>query len=124
MKGMKIEEGIQRRINMTDKNLYYQLWQKYLPVIALQMKNAIKGGAKEIKMSKIEFEKYGNRKASDYVFNLEIKDSKLFNNIGGTAVARDLFDMLLTNNSVKELFIANNYKISLGKEFILNISIL
>jgi len=109
---------------MNDKNIYYPLWQRYLPVITLQMKNAINGGLKEIKMSKIEFEKYGNRKASDYVFNLEIKNGRLNNVISNTAVARDLLDILQSNSLAEELMANNYFKISLGKEFILRISTL
>ena len=107
---------------MKEKNLYYSLWQKYLPVIALQMKNAVKG-IKEIKMSRSEFEVYGNRVISDYVINLEINDGKVVNNIEGSAVARDLFDILCTDNACKKMLDHRYYKFSMGKSFILKISI-
>ena len=108
---------------MNEKNLYYHLWKKYLPVFIIQMKNAV-NGTKQIKISKTEFEVFGNRTLSDYIFNLEIKNGKVTNNISGTAVARDLFDILNTDKSCKELFAKNSYKISMVKSFILEISIL
>jgi hypothetical protein len=107
---------------MKEKNLYYPLWQRYLPVIVIQVKNAI-NGAKQIKMSKAEFEVYGNRLASAYSINLEIENGKVVNNISGSAVARDLYDILKMDNTCKTLFTEHNYKFSMGKDFILNISI-
>ena len=55
---------------MEEKNVFYPVWQRYLPIITLQMKNASKG-AKEIRMTKYEFEIYGTQKASDYIVNLK-----------------------------------------------------
>jgi hypothetical protein len=105
-----------------ETNLYYALWQRYLPVIRLQMKNA-SSGLKEIKMSKREFDVYGKRKISDYVLNLEINNGKISNSIKGSAVARDLFDVLNSDDSCRVLLAEKNYKFNLGKEFILQISI-
>jgi hypothetical protein len=102
-------------------NLYYPLWKKYLPVISVQMRNAL-NAEKEIKMHKSEFEVYGNRVISDYFINLEIKNGKVVNNINGTAVARDLFDILSSDPNCKKLLANNYYKFSLGKEFVLRIS--
>jgi hypothetical protein len=107
---------------MKEKNLYYPVWQKYLPVITIQMKNAV-NGIKEIKMSKSEFEFLGNRKVSDYLINLEINKSKIANNITGSAVARDLFEILSENKICKDLLSERYYKFSMGKDFILRISI-
>ena len=107
---------------MIEMTLYYPLWQRYMPVIRLQMKNAV-NGLKEIKMSKREFEVYGKRKVSDYVINLEINNGKVANNIKGSAVTRDLFDVLSSDDSCKVLLAERNYKLNMGKEFILRISI-
>jgi hypothetical protein len=108
---------------MSEKNLYYPLWKKYLPVLIVQMKNAVYG-TKQIKMSKAEFEIHGNRTISNYFINLEIKNGKAANNISGSAVARDLFDILNSEKLCKEMFTKNNYKICMGKSFILEISII
>lgn len=102
-------------------NLYYPLWKKKLPIIQVQMKNAV-NGTKEIKMDKSEFESYGNRVVSDYFFNIEINNGKVVNNINGTAVARDLFDVLSADINCKKLLTNKYFKFSLGKEFVLRIS--
>jgi hypothetical protein len=108
---------------MSDQNIYFPLWKKYLPIIAMQMKNAVNGN-KEIKFYRNEFEGLGNRKIADYKFNLEIKNGKAVNDIRGIAVARGLFEILQQDESCKKLFQDRNYKLSMGKEFILRISIL
>jgi hypothetical protein len=107
---------------MMENNLYFSIWNRYLPVIRLQMKNAV-NGLKEIKMSKAEFELYGKRKVSDYLIDLEINNGKVANNIKGITIARDLFDVISSDDSCKVLLSKNNYKLNMGKEFILRISI-
>ncbi len=78
---------------MADKNLFYPLWQKYLPVITLQLKNAV-NGVKEIKIPKSEFDLFGSKKVADYIFNLEVKNGKVLNSIGSKGVVRDLVDII------------------------------
>jgi hypothetical protein len=87
------------------------------------MKNAV-NDTQHYQMLKSEFEKYGNRQNSDYVFNLEIVNGKVANNVSGSAVARDLFDILKKGKESNELLTKNNYKINMGKSFILEISLL
>jgi hypothetical protein len=107
---------------MTDKNLYYPLWTKYLPVITVQMKNAVKG-MKEVRMTKPEFDLHGNKKIADYIFDLEINNGKVSNNIRGKTVARDLYDTIQQNPSSKVLLENRHYKFSLGKDLVLKISV-
>lgn len=107
---------------MEEKNVFYPVWQKYLPVITLQMKNASKGD-REIRMTKYEFEIYGTKKISDYVINLEINNGKVINNKNNTLVARNLFDVLNNSKTCQALFADKCYKISMGKEFVLQISV-
>ena len=108
---------------MKDRNLYSPLWQKYQQIIAIQMKNAL-NGPKEVKIFKHEFEALGKRPLSDYVFNLEIDGSKVSNNINGSAIARDLYDSIKLNSNAFALISSHNYKFSMGKELVLNISTL
>lgn len=105
---------------MKDSNLYYPLWLKYSPVFVMLLKKALKG-TETISLNKNDFETLGDRKISDYTFNLEIKNTKVVNGIRHTAVARDLYDVLITNTKTKELLQNRHYKLSLGKEFILRI---
>ena len=107
---------------MKDANIYVGLWGKYRPVILTKMKLAFEN-PQEYKLSKHEFEAIGDRLSSGYSFNLEIRDGKVTNNIGGTAVARGLFEVLNTSDTAKILMKKNHIKITLSKEFVLRIQI-
>jgi len=107
---------------MKDANIYMNLWQKYRPVILSKMKQAHIEN-QEYQLMKHEFESIGDRTSSGYSFNLEIKDGKVSNNIGGTAVARDLFEVLKNSDTAKNMMESNHIKITLSKEFVLAIRI-
>ncbi|MGY3054238.1 hypothetical protein ACVWYG_002444 [Pedobacter sp. UYEF25] len=106
---------------MVQINLYYPLWKKYLPVFAIQFKKALTS-EQEINFTKSDLHNLGNRNKSDYGFSLEIQNGKVLNNISGSAVARDLYDVLLSDARMKELLQNNYFKLSLGKAYILKIS--
>lgn len=105
---------------MSEKNLYHSLWQKYLKVIEILLSNAIKG-EQSLRLHKHEFEISGNRKESGYTFTLEIKKGRVVNNIKGSAVARDLYDILKGSEKIKSMFKETNFKITLGRDYILKI---
>ncbi len=105
---------------MSKKNLYYSLWRNHLNDIESKMSNATIVG-QSLLLNKQEFEIYGNRKASGYTFTLEIIHGRVVNNIKGSAVARDLYDILIGSEKVKSMFNEKNFKITLGKAYILNI---
>lgn len=106
---------------MTQINLYYPLWKRYLPVFAIQLKKALSED-QVINLTKSDLDTLGNRKKADYTFSLEIANSKVKNNISGSPVARDLFEVLMTSPKVKELLVDNHFKMSLGKAYILKIT--
>ncbi len=108
---------------MSEKNAYYPLWGKYLRIIGLQMKNAV-NGEREIALYKTEFDVFSSRKIANYSFNLEMVKAKVTNNVKGIPVARDLFEKLVEDVKIKELLIANDYKISMGKDYLLKIRLL
>jgi hypothetical protein len=106
---------------MTQINLYYPLWKKYLPVFAIQFKKAI-NEEQVINFTKSDLHSLGNRNKADYTFSLEIENGKVKNNISGSAVAQDLFDVLISSPKIKELLQDKHFKLSLGKAYILKIS--
>ncbi len=107
---------------MKDTNIYQALWEKYRPVIISKLKLAVTE-PQEYQLSKHEFEAIGNRTSAGYSFNLEIVNGNLSNNIDGTAVARDLYEVLKSSATAKELMHNNHIKISLGKDFKLRIQV-
>ena len=105
---------------MKDANIYYDLWRKYLPAIRILIKNS-KNGLQKLSMSQHEFEAVGEREKAGYQFNLEYSKGNVTNNISGSAVARDLRDIIYSDTSAKELISEGAYKINLDSNFILNI---
>lgn len=101
---------------MKESNIYIQLWQKYRPIIIGKMKLAIVE-PQFYQLSNYEFEAIGDRTSSGYSFNLEISNGILANNIDGTAVARDLFDVLKSSATAKELMKVHYFKINLTTDF-------
>ena len=84
------------------------------------MRNA-KKEEQVLQLQRYEFEVSGNRKDSGYTFTLDIVNGLVSNNISGSAVARDLYDILKRSEKVKSMFKEKNYKITLGKDYILKI---
>lgn len=106
---------------MKDSNLYFPLWRKYLPVIVMKLKNSTTG-LQSIQLYKSEFETLGNRPVSDYTFNLEIRNGRVTSDISGTAVARDLYEILISNPDSKKIIASGHFKFGIGKNYVLNIS--
>lgn len=97
---------------------YINLWKKYLPVIRIQLKNSLQRD-EILQLNKIEFEAVGDRDSSGYSFNLEIQNGKVTNDISGTAVARDLYQVLNNDTILFEFSKDKKIKISMSESFLL-----
>jgi hypothetical protein len=79
--------------SMTSKNkgLYTPVWETYYPSILASLK---KGKAPvSIQLDAELFKTVGNRKS--YTFRLHILNGRVYNNISGSAVARDLAEVIM-----------------------------
>jgi hypothetical protein len=103
-----------------EERKYLATWKKYLPVIRLHLKRSLTG-EQSFKLNITDFESAGDRGKSGYTFNVAIENGKVTNNISGSAVARDLFEMLKTDETTKAFFQEKNVKISVGKSFLFTI---
>lgn len=108
---------------MKDQSLYLPMWQKYQQILAMQMKNAA-SGPKDIQMFKNEFLALGKRPLADYLFELEIKNWQVVNNINGKAIARDLLDVLNQNTASRSLLSNQHYLFSMSKDLNLKVTLL
>lgn len=101
------------------QNLYTEIWKKTsrdLLDLIIDTKEYV-----SIQLSKKTFEEVGNR--HNYNFNLELIDGKVSNNIDGSAVARDLAEVILSNVKWKAFMANKHIKITLDKNFTLHIRI-
>lgn len=99
---------------------YLQTWKKYLPVIRLHLKRSLTE-EQQFKLNITDFESAGERGKSGYTFNLQMENGKVSNNISGSAVARDLFELLKADETIKAFLQDRSVKISVGKSFTLSI---
>ena len=103
-----------------EERKYLQTWKKYLPVIRLHLKRSLTED-QSFKLNITDFESAGDRGKSGYTFNIAMENGKVTNNISGSAVARDLYEALKSDETIKAMLQDKNIKISVGKSFILSI---
>lgn len=98
-------------------NLYYDYWKKQVPDFLEDMKE----GYVEYDMPEESFKKRGNRQ--DYSFRLDIQNGLVVNNIGGSAVARDLFEALNDNSEFRKFAQGKNITFKMDSNFVLYIEV-
>ncbi|MES2268932.1 MAG: hypothetical protein V4520_19360 [Bacteroidota bacterium] len=103
-----------------EERKYLTTWRKYIPVIRLHLKRSLTED-QSFKLNITDFESAGDRGKSGYTFNIAMENGKVTNNISGSAVARDLYEALKTDEVIKEMIQDKNVKISVGKTFVLSI---
>jgi hypothetical protein len=103
-----------------EERKYLQTWKKYIPVIRLYLKKSVTED-QQFKLNITDFESAGDRGKSGYTFNLQMENGKMTNNISGSAVARDLFELLKADEVIKAFLQDKSVKISVGKSFMLTI---
>jgi hypothetical protein len=112
------KQPMQRTFIKEHIHKYEDLWKMALPQIIEILKSQSNG---EFELRKEYFDQVGNRKS--YSFNLELKDGRVVNNIGGSAVARDLARVMLDNNDVKTTLKGRHVKIRMDKQYTVYITI-
>jgi hypothetical protein len=103
-----------------EERKYLTTWKKYLPVIRLHIKRSL-AEDQSFRLNITDFESAGDRGKSGYTFNLMMENGKVTNNISGSAVARDLYELLKSDDAIKALIQDKAVKISVGKSFMLSI---
>jgi plasmid maintenance system killer protein len=100
---------------MASSGKYTDLWTKQIKFIKDKLNDATT--KQSIQLNSEDFNKVGNR--SNYSFNLEFVNGIVRNNIGGSAVARDLAQVLENINEIKEILKTGHYKINIDRQFCL-----
>jgi hypothetical protein len=109
---------------MANDDIYQRLWNKYMPVIKLKLKEAVR--KKEVTsfgLNKTDFELLG-KKGARHTFTLEIKEGRSVGNLATSPVARDLLVVLKEDSLVKQIIKNGHFKMTMGKAFELNITCL
>ena len=98
---------------------YSNYWKTILPSIKEKMKKSDSYGFSKIQLSQRKFEQLGDRKR--YSFNLQFNGVEVTNNIGGSAVARDLAKVMKDDSETRKLLMNARYNIKMDQSFVLKI---
>jgi hypothetical protein len=102
---------------MSKSEKYIDLWTKHRASIKDKLKNSeVK---QSIQLNYEEFKSVGDRKESNYSFNLEFENGSRSNNVDGSAVARDLAKVLVSSTEINEILKTGHFKINMDKRFCL-----
>lgn len=103
-----------------EERKYLLTWKRYLPVIRLHLKKSVNED-QSFKLNITDFESAGDRGKSGYTFSLSMDNGKVTNNISSSSVARDLYEALKSDETIKAMLQDKSIKISVGKSFMLTI---
>ncbi len=96
--------------------MYTNVWNKYLPIIKILLKRA-KNGDQVLDLNFSDFERAGIGRKAGYKFNIDFSKGKVHNVIINLPLASNLSSLLLQEPMVKELFMNNDYSISMNTKF-------
>jgi hypothetical protein len=103
--------------------MYIQTWNKYLPIIKILLKRSVTG-EQSLSLNIPDFEKAGAGRKTGYKFNIQFSKGRVDNVISASPIAKDLATVLLQDKAVKELFIQNDYHVSMNTKFQLGIKLI
>ncbi len=119
---LKFNENFTYLYTMQESEIYQPVWKKYLPVIAMKLKQAIrKNEPVAFNVYKPDFQSITKRKKTIFDFTLEIRDGQVKNTLSLPEIAKDLFKVLKQDVAMNQL-INNGYIVFiLNSDFVLTL---
>ena len=107
---------------MKDQELYQALWKKYLPVIAMKLKQVMRSGEPaHVGMYQFEFHNGGKKRSVGHQFNLELNKGKVVNDISKVPLAKELREVMKEDSQLGSLLVEGHFVFSLDKSFVFTI---
>ncbi|RYZ20411.1 MAG: hypothetical protein EOO16_16770 [Chitinophagaceae bacterium] len=103
------------------QEIYINIWQKYLPVIRIVMKRSV-AADQVLKLNAQDFERLGLTRKAGYKFSLGISNGKLTNVIVDFPFAASLGQVLVEDETVRNLSQNCSFTLSLSARFELSVS--
>lgn len=100
--------------------MYNHIWKKYLPIIKILMKKSISED-QVLDLNRIDFERAGTGRKAGYKFKIEFADGKVSNVISGSTLAMHLAQVILEEDSTKQILAEHDFEVSLNTKFQLTI---
>ena len=109
---------------MKELEIYQAVWKKYLPVIAMKLRQVIRNNeASHVGMYQFEFHSTGKKKKVGYQFDLDLNKGRVINDISGSLVAKQLTETMKSDPVVRPLLNSGHFIFSLNSDYILTIQI-
>ena len=96
--------------------MYNHIWKKYLPIIKILLKKSL-AEEQVLTLNRIDFERAGTGRKAGYKFKIEFTDGKVGNVISGSALAMQLAQVIMEDDSVKEILNEHIFQVSLNTRF-------
>lgn len=100
--------------------MYNHIWKKYLPIIRILMKRSISED-QVLDLNRIDFERAGTGRKAGYKFKIEFSDGKVGNVISSSELAMHLAQVMLEDESARQIISEGNFEMSLNTKFQLTI---
>ena len=96
--------------------MYNHIWKKYLPIIKILLKKSL-NEEQTLDLNRIDFERAGTARKAGYKFKIEFIDGKVGNVISGSTLAMHLAQVIMEEDSVKEILNQHNFQVNLNTRF-------
>ncbi|MGN6542429.1 MAG: hypothetical protein ACTHKY_16595 [Ginsengibacter sp.] len=96
--------------------MYNHIWKKYLPIIKILLKKSL-NEEQVLDLNRIDFERAGTARKAGYKFKIEFIDGKVGNVISGSTLAMHLAQVIMEEDSVKEILNQHNFQVNLNTRF-------
>jgi len=100
--------------------MHTQLWNKYLPIIKILLKKAV-AAEQNLQLNVTDFERAGIARKAGNKFSFSFSNGRA-DAVIASDLARDLVYILLQDKTAKEIFMQNDYVISLNTKYQLSIN--
>ena len=102
--------------------MYQYVWNKFLPVIALKLKTAMKKREpQQLEIDKLDFERASDKKNAKYQFKLEMNEGRTIRSKDNSAIALDFARALNEFDVTKEILKTGIFRFNMNTKFILTI---
>ena len=96
--------------------MYKHVWVKYLPIIRILVKKAV-AADQTLAMNATDFERASAGRKAGYKFSMRFGNGRLENTIVTSPVAKDLMEILLQDEVIKEHFKQSNFLVEMNTKF-------
>ena len=103
-------------------NLYQKVWDKFLPVIAMKLKSALRKQETEyLVIDQVDFEKAGYRKKQNYQFHLEMNEGRVLKSNKTSTVGIDFARAMKEYPPVYDIIKNGIFVFTFNSKFVLSI---